>query len=347
MTQTRDALVSVLAGVHGEPHLLAAPGGARLPALVRQPDSPGGPDPDPEALLGPLMPDTRAFPATSPELQRLHARSAKLWNGPTYVLRGFDADGRLACAAGRYFDAVTTCFELRAEARDALSRFPADPAAAWQAMPRRRALYAGRTHEALNDWLWRGEDRSASLSISCLLLVRAADGWRYGVARRAADLADEPGLNHVVPSMAFQPVDAQADSGYSITDSVLRELAEELFSVPEGGAWRALPAIADLQARLTAGSAHHRLTGLILNLEDLRPEILTLLWIPDPAWLARFGGEMALCRNEYATAQSGLQLIDDVAWRTLPAAFGDGRGTLAGTACVTLGALPARDLMST
>lgn len=333
-------LVSVLAGSHGEDNLLLMPSGERLPALVRQPNSP-----DPEAVLGSLMADPRAFPETSPELQRLQDRNAKLWNGSTYVLRGFDADGRLNCATGRYFDAITTCFELRVEARHALSRFPADPAAAWQAMPRRRALYAGRTRDELNDWLWRGEDRSASLSISCLFLVRTPDGWRYGVAQRAADLADEPGLNHVVPSMAFQPVDAHADSGYSITDSVLRELAEELFSVPEGADWRGLPAIADLQARLTEGSAQHRLTGLILNLEDLRPEILTLLWIPDPEWLTRFGGEMALCRNEYRAGQSGLQPFDEFG-QTLPEAFRNGRGTLAGTACMILGAAVIRDLIS-
>ena len=341
MITTRDALVSVLASIHGEDNLLRMPSGERLPALVRPPNSA-----DPEVLLGSLMPDLRAFPETSPELQRLQARSAKLWNGSTYVLRGFDATGRLTCATGHYFDAVTTCFELRAEARYALSRFPANPAAAWQAMPQRRALYAGRTQDELNDWLWRGEERSASLSISCLFLVRTADGWRYGVARRAADLADEPGLNHVVPSMAFQPVSVQAESGYSITDSVLRELAEELFSVPEGADWRGLLAIADLQAHLAEGKAQHCLTGLILNLEDLRPEILTLLWIPDPEWLPRFGGEIALCRNEYSAGQAGLQPFDEH-WQTLPEAFCDGRGTLAGTACVALGAAPARDLILT
>lgn len=330
----RAALSRVLASIHGEDQLLRAPGGERLPALVQRPTAG-----DPEALLGPLSSDARAFPPTGPELELLQRGGAKLWNGPTYVLRGRDAEGRLACATGRYFDAVNTCFELRAEAARALASHPVDPAAAWQAMPMRRALYAGRTGRQLNDWLWRGDGRSASLSISCLLLVRDAGGYRYGVARRAADVADEPGLSHVVPSMAFQPTDADPASGYRITDTVLRELAEELFSVPEGADWRGLPAIEDLRGRLASGRARHCPTGIIMNLEDLRPEILTLLWIPDADWLERFAADMALCRSEYAEGQSGLQPTG-AAWpaqddATLPEAFRDGRGTLAGTACVS------------
>lgn len=331
------ALVSCLAEVHGEDALLAGPDGERLPALYRRLSMR-----DPDSLLGTLRADNRVFPDNSPELRALQASCPKLWNGPTYVLRGFEDDGeRLSCAEGRYFDAVTTCFELRSELKRAVATWPGDPARAWQAMPRRRALLDGRAGGAANDWLWRGDGRSASLSISCLLVVAEHAGHCWGVARRADDVGDDPGLHHVVPSMAFQPQADAPAGGYSIRDRLLRELAEELFGLNEGADWRDLAPLRDLLGCLERGDARLRVTGLAMNLEDLRPEILTLLLVSDPDWLASYRDTMRLCRIEYAVGETGLAPLEP--WRSsglersMPEAFRRGRGTVSGSACVALG----------
>jgi hypothetical protein len=297
---------------------------------------------DPDTLLGGLRTDERRFPDHSPELTALKARGAQLWNGPTYVLRGINADDQsLACAIGRYFDAVTTCFELRAELGRAVARWPDDPASAWAAMPHRRRLLDGRTGTIANDWLWRGDGRSASLSISCLFVVADGTGYRWGVARRADDVSDEPGLHHVVPSMAFQPQVGAPAGGFSITQTLLRELAEELFDLPEGGVWDGLPPVQELLGHLERGNARLAVSGLVMNLEDLRPEILTLLLVEDPGWLTQHGPAIRLCRTEYAAGQTGL--VPLTPWqasgldRSIPEAFRMGRGTVAGSTCVALG----------
>lgn len=325
------ASVDWLAELHGHSALLLTPDGETLPALSKPLDIA-----DVDALLGPCFDDDRCFSASSPELERLRLRHARLWNGPTYVLRGFDPNtSRLTVARGHYFDAITTCFELRAELHRAESQAPGS---VWDRMPRRRAVLGGRVGDEANEWLWSGEGRSASIGISCLFLVNIADGFRYCAARRGMDVSDEPGLYHVVPSMLFQPVEKNESAEYSIRRTVLREVAEELFSVPEDGDWATSAPIVRLQALMDQGRAALRVTGLVLNLEDLRLEILTLLHVLDVGWMNEFGADLRACASEYASGQAVLHGIDDFLIGRLPIAFRAGGGTIAGTACLTLGA---------
>lgn len=323
--------VACLAELHGRSAFLLTPDGEPLPALFKPLDSV-----DVDALLGPCFDDDRGFAASSPELERLRLRHARLWNGPTYVLRGFDPNtSRLTVARGHYFDTITTCFELRAELHRAKSQAPGS---AWDRMPRRRAVLGGREGDEANEWLWSGEGRSASIGISCLFLMKTADGFRYCAARRGMDVSDEPGLYHVVPSMLFQPAEKNESAEYSIRRTVLREVAEELFSVPEDGDWATSAPIVRLQGLMDQGRAGLRVTGLALNLEDLRLEILTLLHVLDVGWMNEFGTALGACTSEYASEQAVLHGIDDFLLGRLPIAFRAGGGTIAGTACLTLGA---------
>jgi hypothetical protein len=325
------ASVACLAQLHGNSTLLVTPDGEMLPALFKSLDLAKV-----DALLGPCFDDERTFPTSSPELERLRSRDARLSNGSTYVLRGFDPDtSRLILARGRYFDTITTCFELRAELHRALVQ---GPESAWSRMPRRIASLGGREGDEANEWLWYGETRSASVGISCLFMVKTANGFRYCAARRGMDVPDEPGLEQVVPSMLFQPGAKKEPGDYSIRRTILREVAEELFSVPKEGDWANSAPIVRLQALMEQGRAGLRATGLALNLEDLRLEILTLLYVLDADWMDEFGPAMQAYPSEHGHGPKVWHGIDDFLTGRLPAAFRSGNGTIASTACVALGA---------
>jgi hypothetical protein len=309
---------------------------------------------DPEQVLGDLVPDDREFPATSPLLTRLQGANAHLWNGRTYVFRELEPgpDGpRLRCSPGFYFDALNTCAMLRAELADALAEGGSGtPPALYPRLARRFDLHRGARGAAAAAQAWSGEGRSAAVAISCLFAVRAEDGYRFCVERRSLHLADDPGAYHVVPSMVFQPAagDASGRTGYSITETILREIGEELFSADGEAeqAARAEAALGDLRRHLALGSAALQVSGLALNLLDLRPEILAVLAVDDPGWLRRHGPAVRIAASEFRDDPEGrVAMAGTQAFRPLPDAaalsaegeFGPGRSVVGGAAAVILG----------
>jgi len=295
-------LVDVLSWIYGREELLTGPTAHVYPALAL-PCRLGCLD----GLLGGLVPDGRRFPATSPLLERLRRGRSRLWNGPTFVLRGLDrmADGpRMHCSRGSYFDAVNTAMMLREELREVAADPSVEPGeAAYRRLRRRHRLHRGATGAEARAQVWSGDGRSAAVGISCLLAVRGVGGYLGCLQRRSATVADDPGIHHLVPSMVFQPPDGEVapGDGYSLAEAVLRELGEELFSSAEGGerAAAGAAAVAELRAALGDGRAELLLSGLVVDLQDLRPEVLAVLAIHDPGWLDRHGAAVRVCAREY------------------------------------------------
>ncbi|MGB3558842.1 MAG: hypothetical protein WBA24_09890, partial [Geitlerinemataceae cyanobacterium] len=72
------------------------------------------------------------------------------------------------------------------------------------------------------------------------------------------------------------------------------------------------PEIADLHSLLVNGDASLRISGIAMDLLCLRPEILAVLVVRDPQWLARHASSVRFSRHEYARIQP-----DSEGWRSV------------------------------
>jgi hypothetical protein len=245
---------------------------------------------------------------TSPEDYQLEPRDAtfrQLWDQtlrrghlqdlPTYTMKRLTAsEDRLGivCERGSYFRAVETCDALEWEAvtsaatelndssKEAFERFDAT-------LPLRCRL-----HAIVDDPITDGRHRSAAIAVSTLVAFNDEGQYYLLLSRRAGEgVTAYRGLLHVVPSFMFQPVAGHYREEWSIRHNIYREYLEELFDRPEpqGGmtAWRQFyvdPCLVYLRDLEERGDARLYLTGIAVNLLNLRPEICTVLLIRSPEW---------------------------------------------------------------
>ena len=310
-----NMIVDFLGWLYGSDNLFQGATGLTYPLVVRT-----SKNPDPFAVLGDWAVETRSFPESSWLLEEMQKTNSHLWNGKTYALRyleNSDQGDLLHCTTGSYFDTVNTCTILEVELRRAMETLPDDASheVRYEAMPLRQELHGTRKgFEALED-TWLGKGRSAAIAISCFFAVYDGQDYQYFVRQRSANLADGAGLYHIVPSMVFQPTtnDPLDPKSYNIQNTILREVAEELFDHEDADCNPiTYPEIADLQSLLVNGGASLRISGIAMDLLCLRPEILALLVVDDPQWLARHGSSLRFSRHEYTTDKT-----DRESWRSL------------------------------
>jgi|GEM_PF-2075344 len=119
--------------------------------------------------------------------------------------------------------------------------------------------------------LWRnGAGRTPAAGISTIVAWPGREGWLALAGRmKAKSMPHRAGQIHVIPSGMFSPP-------FSVTENVRRELAEEAgLALPPHGL---------------------RLAGIAVNLENLRPEICTVLLLDRaPAAVPREEFEPELC----------------------------------------------------
>ena len=297
-------IVDFLVWLYGNDNLFRGLTGLTYPLVVRTAKNYN-------AVLGDWATETRAFPQSSWLLEEMQQGNSHLWNAKTYALRYLETSpegDRLHCTTGSYFDTVNTCTILEVELRRAMVRVPDDAPheIRYEAMPLRRALHGTRKKsEALED-TWLGRGRSAAIAISCLFAVYDGQDYKYFVRQRSANLADGAGLYHIVPSMVFQPTtnDPLESKSYNIQNTILREVAEELFDHEDSDLDPiTYPEIADLQSLLVNGGASLKISGIAMVLLCLRPEILAVLVVRDPQWWACHHSSLRFSRHEYATNQ--------------------------------------------
>ncbi len=243
---------------------------------------------DVDSILDPYppTPESREFAAYNYSyLHDLQNSKPFLHNGSTFTLKSLRLNPlKLRGALGRYYDMLATCAALEHELRQV--------AAGWMRAPL-RATYHRQVDPVAS--LHRGLGRSAAIGIGTLTVFNDAGVYKAMLARRSERTAFDSGFFHVLPAMMFGPTTAAFcdPREWSIKHQVMREVLEELFNMPEENdpqAWdffRQHPALLYLQELMDAGSAKLYLTGVIINLLTLRPEISTLLLIHDPAWYKR------------------------------------------------------------
>jgi hypothetical protein len=105
---------------------------------------------------------------------------------------------------------------------------------------------------------------------------------------------------HVVPAFMFQPVTASHTASFSIQYQIFREYLEEVFDHPEPAEdevdphyFATDPHLTYLQSLLQGGEASVSVTGILVNLLTLRPEICALLHIRDRSWYERYRADLA------------------------------------------------------
>jgi hypothetical protein len=111
--------------------------------------------------------------------------------------------------------------------------------------------------------------------------------------RSSKGVAVHRDLWHVAPSFMFQAVVRETVKEYSVIHNIFREYLEELFKVKEATAPPSVishdyfygnPNLKYLRSLLANGDAQLLLTGVTVNLLNLRPEICTLLYVESPEW---------------------------------------------------------------
>lgn len=200
---------------------------------------------------------------------------------------------RISCGVGDYFAALDTCDVLKLEAQMAWvdSRGEiANDANPLGNLPLRARLHASCD----NDPLHRSGTRCAAVAVSTLICYLDDSGYRCLLHRRSREkkLAADPDLFHVIPAAMFEPDPWDREEPYDVYENILREYLEEVYDIkkpeacPQDRNWyRSVDLVRELDEMIQDGKkASLYLTGLTINLLNLRPEICTLLVIRDLQW---------------------------------------------------------------
>ncbi len=194
----------------------------------------------------------------------------------------------ITCGLGTYFECLDTCDSLEWELLSKHHYLTRSDEKAFQQfethLPLRSAL-----HTKVADPVRSGLHRSVAIAISTLVAFNDEGVLRLWLKRRSTKVAVHASIFHVIPSFMFQPATEYFDEELSITHNIYREYLEELFNrpEPEAGDWRYFyddPTLLFLQRLLNIGEAELYLSGVAVNLLNLRPEICTVLLIRSPEW---------------------------------------------------------------
>jgi hypothetical protein len=224
-------------------------------------------------------------------------------DNPTYVIKNLVLESPLKIngGIGTYFQALRTSDALEWEILAQFGEYSPSP----KEFDATLALLKNRynLHKEVNDPIVNGDGRSGAIAMSTLIVFNNGDNYKAFVSERSSEVAVHGRLYHVIPSFMFQPVRKEwIQDEWSVTHQMYREFLEELFDMKEledpekYGKKRVFPYwfysdpnLLRLKKMLKEGRALFHLTGVAVNLLNLRPEILTLLIIKDPAWIKNEG----------------------------------------------------------
>ena len=203
-------------------------------------------------------------------------------------------DGRpkILGAFGLYYDNILTQYAMEWELKKALLAGGLSGIATLRnkgVLPLREAI------EGEGDPLKSGHGRCAAITISTLLIFKRRSGnFSCLIRRRSIEVGVSPGMLHVVPAGMFEA--CNTGDNWSVELNVWRELLEEVYNEKEllgtgfaenvDHVWQREPVrlVCDL---LEKGPTEFSVTGIVCDLLNLRPEICTVLFVPDPAFVEK------------------------------------------------------------
>ncbi|TLD41152.1 MAG: hypothetical protein JETT_2571 [Candidatus Jettenia ecosi] len=216
----------------------------------------------------------------------------------------------IRCDIGRYDLMLDTCDCLEWEILKVLSETSYWQAMSFEALFKRLELRK-YLHAHVKNPLINGTGRSVAIAVSVLTSFFNKEDQSFLLGCKSIK-----GLNagqmHVIPSFMFQPEQGYRNEEFCLLHNVRREFLEELFGVkaPKGASYRWFfqhKPIQYLDKMLEAGEAEIWLTGVVVNLMNLRPEICMLLRIKTLQWYAIHSsvhtrpGERIQINEEFAT----------------------------------------------
>lgn len=252
---------------------------------------------EPDSILRELetKPPERDFVIQDPSYRHFLTNSGRrLKNLPLYTMTEFEPTPSLSfrCSCNFYFPMLDTCdvleWELRQGWNEGGGTKERDFSHLLAKLPLRQKL-----HLQVADPLRLGSGRSVGLAVSTLIAYYRDDLLYLWLQQRSCKTSSlQEGIFHVFPSFMVQPSSLEkAGEEFSITYHFGREYLEEVFNRPEFdeethsyGYFLADPCWQKLQNYLERKEAQFLLTGVGVNLLNLRPEICTLLFIRNPEW---------------------------------------------------------------
>jgi hypothetical protein len=264
---------------------------------------------DPDAVLGQLTPRE---PHVNEDLLN-HGRKfvqflkdsgkpvENYWKG--YCASTLSVDERttpfkLDCQIYNYEKALATCDILEWEA---LAKAGCDPRNAESLIKELKLRHL--VHSLTDDPVKKPIGRQAALAISALVMVRTEVEQGVIISLRSRKgVAVHSNLYHVAPSGMFSIETDETAKEFSVRHAVFREYLEELFGLRSGAPMRydhfyENRNLLYLKELLKKGDAIFLITGLVVNLLNLRPEICVMLYIDNPEWFANhLGGREGLTR---------------------------------------------------
>jgi len=192
-------------------------------------------------------------------------------------------------AFGLYYDNILTQYALEWELKKAIIEGINDFShlSIQNTLPLREAI------EDFGNPLIVGTGRCTAITFSTLVVFKRSDGDLYTIiARRSHAVGVSPGLHHVVPAGMFEA--PNIGDKWSIQENIWRELLEELYDENEQIGCgkseikdyiREQPPINLLIKLIDEGAAELVITGICCDLLNLRPEICTLLYVPDSTFV--------------------------------------------------------------
>jgi hypothetical protein len=220
----------------------------------------------------------------------IESRENRFKDVSIYTMEAFkEGSGELSCGIGKYCDILETCDSLEYELLETLAS-----GHSLLADIKKRTILRNRLHSVSPDPIRYGKGRVNGMAISCLLAFMEGADLKMMFLRRSPDtVAIHSGMKHVVPSGFFETL-GNYERDFNIKDNVLKEYVEELFNFPDFPKnYKPLDIrshiqdqgpVAYLEKLISKGSASFHITGLAVNLLNLRPEICALLFIRDKEW---------------------------------------------------------------
>jgi hypothetical protein len=273
---------------------------------------------DIESVLGNL--DLQMKENVDPEFQKigqvhikqLQTADKKLWNGTTYRMVKFERDGRLNldCALGTYFAAVSSQDIFESELLLNFAKINPSPQS-FEEFSKKIVL---RNHlHSLGDPFSKPVGMSSALSIDTAIIFAEESTFKVFLWERSEDVAVYPNLLQIIPSAMFQPAVNDFRREYSIKHNVYREYLEELFGLEEADrskgnyAWNHFydnPNLKYLKQLEEKGNASFYLTGVSVNLLQMRVGVCLLLLIKDGDWIVNHStggkvGELQLSKVSF------------------------------------------------
>jgi hypothetical protein len=223
------------------------------------------------------------------------ASGRHLFNGRSYISQRISAGEQIKIESGMgyYFDMLDSCDALEFEACSHAEMLTGDTISDFQAfdkqLAQRQRLHAHVARPALD-----GTFRSVAIGISLLVAYRKDNAYHLILHRRSPHLALYPGMIHVAPAFMFQPMTTRINDEYSLIDQIEREYLEELFDVPEAVDtetnpyyFKDDPHLAALHSMQATEAVSLYLTGITVNLLNLRAEVCALLLAHTDEWYER------------------------------------------------------------